>query len=152
MTGEDIKASIEEYFETIEGDIPSDERLASLCLALDRLAVAVHFAGNVFDDRPFRDARVREYSVVRDIVSPNFPELGYYNVVLDIADKIAETGLAVGDGIDDVCDIARDLEEVLWRWQNTSIDDALWYFKESYGWHWGKHLRDLQLYLHDLQT
>lgn len=152
MNREEIRAAIDSFFAAIEGDIPTDERVPKLSLALDQLALSVHFADYNFDERDFPDAEVREYPTVREIVSPNFPELGYYNVALDISDKITETSLAIGDAIDDICDIAGDLEAVLWCWENTSVDDALWHFKEGFGFHWGKHLRDLQLYLHDLQT
>ena len=92
--------------------------------------------------------RIREYDDIREVVSRNFPDLGYYNTPMEISEKIADSSLAIGDAIDDICDIARDLEEVLWCWEKTSADDALSHFNESFGYHWGKHLRDLQLYLY----
>lgn len=54
-----------------------------------------------------------------------------------------------GEGRDDISDIVLDLKEVLWYFENTSKDNALWYFENSYKSHWGRHLRELQLYLHD---
>ncbi len=148
MNRAEIKSSIEFFFEAIEGPIPEDTREARLQIALDRLALSVSIADYTFDEGKYPEAPRREYNVVRDIVSVNFPDCGYYNVPLEISEKIGESSLAVGDAIDDICDIARDMEEVLWCWENTSVDNALWHFRESFGSHWGKHLRDLQLYLY----
>jgi hypothetical protein len=52
--------------------------------------------------------------------------------------------------IDDILDIARDLTEIIWRYENTSKDDVLWHFEFLFRAHWGRHLRSLQVYLHDL--
>lgn len=148
MNRDEIKSVVQEFFEAIEGELPAQERIARLELALDRLAVAVHFADYTFDEGDYPDAVTRDYADVREVVTRNFPNLGFYNNALDISDKLAETSLAMGDSIDDICDIAGDLEEVRWCWENTSVDDALWHFEQSFNSHWGKHLRDLQLYLH----
>ena len=148
MNRNEIKAKILDFFEVIEGGLQAEDREVKLTRVLDELAMAVHFAEYPFDASEFPDAVVREYGEIREIVSKNFPDLGYYNGALEIADKIAESENGVGDAIDDICDIAGDLEEVLWCWENTSVDDALWHFKFSFDSHWGKHLRDLQLYLY----
>lgn len=145
MSRDEIRASILYFFEVIEGEYLPEMRELNLKIALDRLALAVHLADYTSDEG---EAPTKKYEEVREMVSPRFPDCGFYNVALDISTNIGEGELAVGDAIDDICDIAGDLEEVLWCWENTSIDDALWHFKESYGYHWGKHLRDLQLYLY----
>jgi hypothetical protein len=67
-----------------------------------------------------------------------------------ITQDIGESKVLVGDGIDDIADILLDLKAVLWRFNNTSVDDALWDLKQSFQYHWGLHLRELQLYLHVL--
>jgi hypothetical protein len=54
---------------------------------------------------------------------------------------VDEKGM-VGDAIDDLADIAADLEEVVWA------DDAHWHYKFLFEVHWGMHLRELALYLH----
>lgn len=149
MNRDEIKAAILDFFEVIEGDLRDEDREVKLTRVLDELALAVHFADYTFDDSKFPDAVVRDYQEIRDIVSKNFPDVGYYNAALEIAHEIAESENSVGDATDDICDIAGDLEEVLWCWENTSVDDALWHFKFSFDSHWGKHLRDLQLYLYE---
>jgi len=130
--------------DVILGDHPVDEREKKLSFALDRLAIAFHFADYDFDETEYPEAVTTDYSTLRERVAANFPNLGLYNVVLEINEKLGEDVLGTGDAIDDICDIAGHMEEVLWCWENTSIDDALWRFKEPYSWHWGKHLRDLQ--------
>lgn len=147
MTREEIRQAIELFMDAIEGEYSVDERELNLYLALDRLAIAFHFADYKFDEADYPEALVRDYSTVREIVSRNFPNLGLYNVVLNVDENIGEGEIAVGDAIDDICDIAGHMEEVLWYWENTTVDNALWYFKEPYSWHWGKHLRELQGYL-----
>lgn len=130
--------------DVILGEHQVDEREEKLYFALDRLAIAFHFADHAFDETDYQEAVTRDYSTLRELVAPNFPNLGLYNVLLDINENIGGGEPAVGDAIDDICDIAGHMEEVLWCWDKTSIDHALWHFREPYSWHWGKHLRDLQ--------
>ena len=148
MTRDEIKSTIHYFFETLEAEMQPDLREVRLQEALDRLAISLHHTDCSFDGKSYPDPPAKEYPLLRGKISPNFPDCGYYNVAHEISEKLAESSISVGDAIDDICDIAGDLEEVLWRWENTSVDDALWHLKESYGWHWGKHLRDLQLYLY----
>lgn len=148
MNRGEIREAILYFFDVIEGQHAPEERECKLPLALDQLAFAYHFAAVEFDDADYPDAPRKEYNDLREIVGPRFPDCGYYNVALDVSIKIAEDSVGVGDAIDDICDIAIDLDEVLWLWTNTSIDNALWQFRDSFEYHWGEHLRDLQLYLH----
>jgi hypothetical protein len=53
----------------------------------------------------------------------------------------------VGDAIDDITDIAVEMEEIEWRWKNTSEADALWHFRFGASRHWIDHMRQLQFYL-----
>jgi hypothetical protein len=78
--------------------------------------------------------------------------LGYYNVPSSITKELGESKVLLGDGIDDIVDILLDLKGVLWRLDNTSVDDALWDLNQGFQYHWGLHLRDLQLYLHVLAS
>jgi hypothetical protein len=75
--------------------------------------------------------------------------LGHYAIAnpSDIPPKEA----LVGDAIDDIADIVRDLQEVIWRAEHQSENDARWYFRNLFWIHWGRHLRELSLYLHDRQ-
>ena len=147
MTREEIYNSILDFWAVIEVSYSVQEREDKLKFALDRLALACHFAGFDFDESNYPDAPKKNYSELREIVSLKFPNLGYYNIAQPTSVKIGEGAVNVGDAIDDICDIAIDLSEVIWCWENTSVEDALWHFRQSYEYHWGHHLRELQLYL-----
>jgi hypothetical protein len=81
------------------------------------------------------------------LIESRFPNYGYYNVAEDVTQKIGESKATVGDSIDDIADIAGDLYETKWRWENNSPEDGLWFFSNNFQSHWSKHLRELQIYL-----
>ncbi len=146
-----IKTAIAEFISLIESDgISPENRLLRLRRSVDQLALLQHDVSYAFDDRDYPDTPQKDYQALREIVSSRFPELGYYNVPASVTQHIAEADMHVGDAIDDIADIARDLYDVQWRWENTSADDALWYFTNNYFTHWEEHLRGLQLYLQRL--
>jgi hypothetical protein len=76
-----------------------------------------------------------------------FPDFGFYNEVADCSVNIADTGFTLGDAIDDLADIARDLNETEWCWQNNSEADGMWHLKFTLENHAGNHMRRLQYYL-----
>lgn len=84
------------------------------------------------------------YQVIREIISKNFPELGYYNDVLDLKEKIGETELTVGDAVDDLSDIVKDIEESLDLEREM---DVLANIKLSFELHFKGHLINLLKYL-----
>ena len=145
---QEIRDAIGEFIALIEeGAIPTEERTQRLRRSLFRLALLHHDVSYTFDERDYPDTPRKDYNAVRQLVSAGFPELGYYNVPSSVTRHIAESGVDVGDAIDDIADIAIELYEVLWRFDHTSTDDALWYFSNSYATHWEAHLRELQLCL-----
>ncbi len=90
-------------------------------------------------DIDFRDVYKR--------IDANFPEYGHYAVVNPVESVDAPAPM-VGDAIDDLADIYRDLSEFIWRYEHSSPYDALFHLDLTYTSHWGGHLRELQLYLH----
>lgn len=126
-----------------EHESSSEERLAE---ALDRLAMAYHQApeGAPADDD--RDAPERDFKGRYASLAARYPELGIY-AVADPSEAVNADAMC-GDAIDDLTDIERDLSEVVWRFENIGADDAHWHFKLLYRSHWGRHLRELALYLH----
>nr|NUR37992.1 DUF5063 domain-containing protein [Sphingomonas sp.] len=82
-------------------------------------------------------------------VAERFPELGHYAVAEP--PELPPKEAMVGDAIDDLADIVRDLQEVVWRAEHQSENDARWYFRLLFQIHWGRHLRELSLYLHSQQ-
>jgi hypothetical protein len=147
----EIRDAIGEFIALIEdSSIPADDRVLRLRRSLDRLALLQHDVSYTFDERDYPDAPGKDYKAMRELLGPRFPELGFYNIPGSITQHIADTDVNVGDAIDDLADIAIELYEVLWRFDHTSTDDALWYFEFSYTSHWEQHLRDLQLFLQRL--
>jgi hypothetical protein len=116
------------------------------------LAIAVRDISFEFDEADYLDDPKEDYQAIYKVVGARFPALGYYNVPSSITKELGESKGLLGDGIDDIVDILFDLKGVLWRLDNTSVDDALWDLNQSFQYHWGRHLRDLQLYLHVLES
>ena len=89
-----------------------------------------------------------DWRLVSSQVAERFPAYGYYPV----ADPAASPGEAAmtGDAIDDLLDITLAMREVVWRAENLGVADAVWYFRLDY-FHWGRHARELALYLHARQ-
>ena len=137
-----------EFITLIEDDaIPTKDRTQRLRCSLDRLALIQHDISYTFDERDYPDTPRKDYNVLRKVVSAHFHDLGYYNTPSSITQQLGEAEIEVGDAIDDLTDIAIELYDVLWRFDHTSADDALWYFTNSYSTHWEQHLRELQLCL-----
>ena len=127
--------------------------IESLELALDQLALAHHFIGDAInDDNEYPDPPAKDDSQWRELIGKRFQNLGYYNIPIAISTNIGESEMGTGDAIDDLVDIASELSEFVWRWENTSENNALWYLQFTYKTHWGNHLRDLQMYLQAIQS
>lgn len=146
----EIETEINNFLNLILEPDSKLEDLNELILALDRLAISSHEIEYKFDEADYTDNSNFEYSVIRQKVEKRFPNLGLYNIALDVSEKTGNSEIATSDAIDDITDITLDLLRVRWRFENTSINDALWHYELSFRSHWGRHLRDLQLYLHDL--
>jgi hypothetical protein len=134
-----------------EREIPTE--VESLELALDKLALASHFLGDIPDEeKEYPESPVRNYSRWRELSQKRFPSLGFYNIPSTISVSVGEAEVLTGDALDDLADIANELSDFVWRWQNNSENEALWYFRFSYDSHWKSHLRSLQIYLHALRN
>lgn len=149
MSRSEIREAIHSLFAVFDAEVDAPTRERNLRLALDRLALASHFVEGEFDpSAPSpRDVPTTPYEERTQRLGRCFPGLGYYSTALDSTD-LAALKPGVGDAIDDLADIANDLEEVLLRWETSEVD-ALWYFKLNFESHWGQHLRALQLHLHE---
>jgi hypothetical protein len=148
MNREGIHEAISGFLSLLEDrNVDAEEKGARLKLALDRLALAYHFAEYKFDETDYPDGPRKDYSALRKTVEAIFPDYSRYNTPSEISEKIGKAEIYVGDAIDDITDIALDMYEVRWLWENTSVENALWQFRFGYESHWGMHLRCLQLYL-----
>jgi hypothetical protein len=122
---------------------PSDEELARL---LDELVMAYHVAPEGAPAEDEIEPPASNPKAAYSALASRFPNLELY-AVADSAEPINDSPM-VGDAIEDLADIARDLDEVVWRSDNFGPDDAYWHFKLLYRIHWGCHVRELSSYLH----
>lgn len=71
----------------------------------------------------------------------------YYGVVLE--PHVLPPGEAgVGDLADDLADIYRDLKDGMNFWAAGNVVEAVWYWRQHFGFHWGRHLADAVHALH----
>ena len=128
-----------------DDDAPGDQLLLA---ALDRLVSAYHDAPEAgpadTDVEPPREDGAALYRQVAD----RFPAYGLYPVSDPTA--LPDDASAMGDAVDDITDLTLDMREVVWRAENFGPDDAHWFFRLFY-FHWGRHARELALYLHSRQ-
>lgn len=126
-----------------KGPPPSTEQL--IC-ALDRLALAYHTGKGVrfVDDNV--EPPTRDFKTTYDQLAQRFPELGLYATCDPL--NLNTSKMLTGDAIDDLADIVGDLSEVIWRNKKVGTENAIWHFCNDYEIHWGRHLRELTLYLH----
>jgi hypothetical protein len=149
---QDIYSSVLDFLELLKNE-SSNRSIESLEVALDKLAVIYHFVGEIpYDENKYPESSNRDYSEWRELIAKNFPKFGFYNIPSTVSEKIGEAELHTGDAIDDLADIANELSDFVWRWENNSENNALWHLRYSYEIHWGSHLRSLQMYLHAIKT
>jgi len=148
MTRDEIRKAIDEYLSLVEGSKGESlaEREVSLRWTLDCLAMAYYFSAVPVTSEE-KEAPAVDWQSIYRTVGSLFPNYGYYNTTLDISINVGQTDIGTGDAIDDISDIAADMYEVRWLWDNASAESALWQFHWGYENHWGDHLRNLQLYL-----
>lgn len=87
------------------------------------------------------------YDEIRKHVEQNFPDWGWYSMILDSNNIHEEQSPAFGDAIDDLTDIIKDLLSIQWRFNNTTNSDALWHFNFLMKAHTEQHIIDLLKYL-----
>lgn len=125
-----------------EGDAPSDEALLA---SLDRLVATYHDTPDVDPSDEDAAAQEQDGASLHELLAERFPAYGFY----PIADPAAAPGSAgtVGDAIDDLADLTLDMREVVWLADHVGVDDAHWSYRLHF-FHWGRHARELSLYLH----
>lgn len=99
------------------------------------------------------------YQDIRKNVESNFPKFGYYIDVFDIhkikyqkgEDKpVIKSGL--GDTIDDLTDVVKDLLEIKWIFENISVKESQWQLRFLMRAHLEEHIVNLLKYLKDLES
>ncbi len=143
-----VAMAIDEFLGVVsQPNLESLDRVEKLIVILDQLAALGNSCEFVFDDRDHPEPPKQDHQEMRRRIGKLFPQVGFYGEATHSEDSISES-VVVGDALDDIVDIAKDLIETKWRLENTSEADALFHFELLFRSHWGAHLRHLQLYLH----
>lgn len=125
-----------------DGDVPTAEALLA---SLDRLVAAYHETPDASPSDEDLDPPRDNGASLHARLAQRFPAYGIYPVA-DPAEAPGSVAM-VGDAIDDLADLTLDMREVVWLADQGSIDDAHWSFRLHF-FHWGRHARELSLYLH----
>ena len=144
-----VKTVIYNFLSVVmEQEIKHDD-IGILIALLDELAYIVRFTENHFDEIDYPDPPKTDYPAIGKVLEKRFPSLGWYNMVFHISGPEEEAELGMDLSHLNLMDIVASMQEIVWRFENTSDDDAFWYFHWGYMATWGRDLRFLQLYLHD---
>ncbi|WP_167481730.1 DUF5063 domain-containing protein [Leptospira congkakensis] len=103
------------------------------------------------DNSVYPDPPNLDYWEVRKKIEMNFPEFKAYNTVYDVTIESQENKIIQVDPYDDLTDLVKDFKEIVWFFENTSSDNALWHFKSGYMHHWGQHISNLTYFLFHLK-
>ena len=115
-----------------------DLRILLIGIYLEYLNVKPEFDVSDYDEEPDFD-----YNEIKGNVKSNFPDFDWYSMVLDSNKMEPNVKIGIGDELDDLTDIIKDLLEVKWRLENTSEKDATWHFELLMRTHSEQHLVDL---------
>ncbi|CAM1370763.1 DUF5063 domain-containing protein [Tenacibaculum xiamenense] len=114
---------------------------------LKKLLIGIYFEFlNVefeYDEMDYDEKPDFNYNKIKENVKSNFPDFDWYSMVLDSNKMEPNIEIGIGDELDDLTDIIKDLLEVKWRMENTSEKDAIWHFELLMRTHSEKHFVDL---------
>ena len=96
-----------------------------------------------YDKTDFPDIDKSQLPDIRQNVSSNFKNFGFYKTILDINDIDNLKDNAIGYAIDDLSNFITDLLEIKWRIENNSLADGLWFFELIFYSHTQQHILDL---------
>ena len=125
---------------------PAETALEELRRSLAELyafCVNIHYD---FDEEYYPDSPDTDYNAIRQTITVNFPDFGYY-YVLSTFNPNENPELYMGDAIDDLADIISDLLETKWRYEHNGETDALWFLELSFVSHFEQHIIDLLHYI-----
>ena len=146
---ERITSVINEYLAVLQRkSVDTLKELGDLARAMDRLVLCYHDTPDVGPDTTNSEAPRVDKAPFIERATAAFPELGWYALVDPEGDPGQQVGMSIAVG--DLVEIAADLMEVLWLFDNASENDAIWQFRWGYQNHWGRHLHELRVYLHAL--
>ena len=100
------------------------------------------------DDEPPR----LDHTELRSLIAKRFPMLGlYWTALYSTMDSERPGEIAVGDAIDDLTDIAAEIENVRWYFEQHGREEALAALRWCYESHLWMHLMPLRCHLEELE-
>jgi hypothetical protein len=124
-------------------EVDKEKSLAKSLVKIYNLYFEIEYE---FDETDYPDFDNEKYQNIRQNVESNFKDFGFYKMVLEINDMVNDE-IGIGDAVDDLSDIIKDLLEVKWRIDNNSLNDGLWFFNFIFNSHTEKHIIDLLNYI-----
>ena len=103
---------------------------------------------DAFDDAEYPDPPNIETKSIELNIQKNFPEFYQYEITAHIKINSSEDEIFIGYPEDDLTDIIKEFKDIIWYYNNTTIDNTAWFIKFGYKSHWGKHLNDLLYFLY----
>jgi len=147
----ELRKTIEDFLIFIDHGMQSpQENECNLITYLDKLALAASESTVLYDESNYIGGSDEDEENLRSMICNRFPNYGYYNTPGSISEKIGESEIEVGDAIDDLLDITKELRSISNNWDKLGAEKAASAFSAAFYYHIGDHLRELQLYLHAL--
>ena len=148
-TRERITSVINQYLVVLQRKPADDLKgMGELARAMDRLVMCYHDTPDVGPNTTDSEAPRIDEAPFIERATAAFPNLGWYALGDPQGDLDQQVGMSIA--VCDLVEIAADLIEVLWLFDNASENDAVWQFRWGYQNHWGRHLHELRVYLHAL--
>jgi hypothetical protein len=103
-----------------------------------------------FDINPEVEYARLDYNDLRKELSKSFKDLSYYHSVLNLLKVHEKPDQAMGDAMDDLCDIVMDVTESEQAFLANDESNGLWSLRFSFDTHWAEHLIAIKAYLLNL--
>lgn len=145
MNPDDVKVATGQFLDlVVNGRGEERENVEALELLLDMLAWMQHLNEPISEEVDAEPPE-REFDKMRALIGEQYPSFEPYEAPVDPTRPKSETTRR--HAVEDLADIACELFEVAWRFQNTTEADALRVFAHGYAQRWRTSLRRVQWYI-----
>ena len=134
-----VRTAVEDFLHVVWVPAGVLMDIGYLIQALDRLVFSVYSISYEFDGTDYPPPPEQHHS-------QTFSQAAIW--LQGLKSPVEQERYAVA--VDDLSGVIDDLQNIKWRFDNTSEADALREFELGFRTHWGHHLRSLQLILHNM--